>query len=63
VRLRVKAGALEVAIEPLMNDQEHDTRASVGTVYWEGAVTALVGGKAAGRGYLELTGYWRPMKL
>lgn len=63
VRWRVKAGAIEVVIEPLMNDQEHDTRASVGTVYWEGAVTALIDGKRAGRGYLELTGYWRPMKL
>ena len=46
-----------------MNDQEHDTRASVGTVYWEGAVTALRDGKRVGRGYLELTGYWQPMKL
>jgi len=50
-------------IEPLFDDQEHDTRASVGTIYWEGAVTALAGGKRVGRGYLELTGYWRPMKL
>ena len=46
-----------------MDDQEHDTRSTVGTVYWEGAVVAHRGGKPAGRGYLELTGYWRPMKL
>jgi predicted secreted hydrolase len=32
-------------------------------VYWEGAVTASRSGKPAGRGYLELTGYFRPMKL
>ena len=63
VRWRVKAGQLEVSIVPLMDDQEHDTRASVGTVYWEGAVTAVVNGKTIGRGYLELTGYWRTMKL
>ena len=63
VRWRVTAGGMELAIEPLMFDQEHDTRASVGTVYWEGAVTASRDGKIAGRGYLELTGYWRPMKL
>ena len=63
VAWRVKAGALEVAIEPLLDDQEHDTRASVGTIYWEGAVTALAAGKPVGSGYLELTGYWRPMKL
>ena len=55
----VKAGDLELAIEPLFDDQEHDTRASSGTIYWEGAVRALRGGKPVGRGYLELTGYWR----
>jgi predicted secreted hydrolase len=60
---RVETPGTHFTIEPLMNDQEHDTRASVGTVYWEGAVTALIDGKPAGRGYLELTGYWRPMKL
>ena len=60
---RVRAGALVLLIEPLMDDQEHDTRASVGTVYWEGAVTAIIDGRSVGRGYLELTGYWRPMKL
>lgn len=63
VHWRVKAGGIEILIEPLMLDQEHDTRASVGTIYWEGAVTAAIEGRAVGRGYLELTGYWRPMKL
>lgn len=63
VAFRVQAGDLEIAIDPLMDDQEHDTRASVGTVYWEGAVTARSAGKIVGRGYLELTGYWQPMKL
>jgi predicted secreted hydrolase len=63
VAWRVTAGNVEVVIQPLMDDQEHDTRRSVGTIYWEGAVTALVEGKAAGRGYLELTGYWKAMKL
>jgi len=50
-------------LEPLMDDQELDARASTGTIYWEGAVRALHDGREAGRGYLELTGYWRPMKL
>lgn len=59
----VKAGALEVVIEPLMDDQEHDTRASAGTIYWEGAVRVLHNGKPIGRGYLELTGYGRPLRL
>jgi predicted secreted hydrolase len=50
-------------LEPLMDDQELDARASVGTVYWEGAVRAFDGANEVGRGYLELTGYGKPMKL
>lgn len=59
----VRAGDLELEIEPLFDDQEHDTRASTGTIYWEGAVRALRNGKRAGIGYLELTGYWRRINL
>lgn len=59
----VDAGDLQIAIEPLFDDQEHDTRASTGTIYWEGAARALIDGKPAGRGYLELTGYWRRVNL
>ncbi len=62
VAVRVEAGSLVLDLEPLMDDQELDARASTGTVYWEGAVRAQ-GEKAAGRGYLELTGYWKPLKL
>jgi predicted secreted hydrolase len=61
--MRVRAGELEVDLEPLMDDQELDSRASTGTIYWEGAVRAVQGGRLAGRGYLELTGYWKPLKL
>ena len=50
-------------LEPLMDDQELDARASVGTIYWEGAVRAYREQAEVGRGYLELTGYWQPMKL
>ena len=53
----------EFEIEPLFDDQEHDTRASTGTIYWEGAVRALRDGKPVGLGYLELTGYWRRVPL
>jgi len=55
--------ALVYTLEPLMDDQESDTRASVGAIYWEGAVRALANGKIVGRGYLELTGYHRAMRL
>ncbi len=63
VAVRVQAGALSLELEPLMDDQELDARASTGTVYWEGAVRAGQGEKAVGQGYLELTGYWKPLKL
>ncbi len=63
VSVRAHAGALILELEPLMDDQELDARASTGTVYWEGAVRARQGEKAQGRGYLELTGYWKPFKL
>ncbi|MCL4799399.1 MAG: carotenoid 1,2-hydratase [Burkholderiales bacterium] len=63
VAMRVRAGTLELELAPMMDDQELDSRASVGTVYWEGAVRALEGEREIGRGYLELTGYWRPLRL
>jgi len=50
-------------LEPLMDDQELDSRASTGTIYWEGAVSAYKDKSLLGHGYLELTGYWKPMKL
>jgi predicted secreted hydrolase len=53
----------DLVLKPLMDDQELDSRASTGTIYWEGAVRALRGASEVGKGYLELTGYWRPMKL
>jgi len=53
----------DLRLEPLMDDQELDARASTGTIYWEGAVRAFQGDNEVGRGYLELTGYWKPMKL
>jgi predicted secreted hydrolase len=69
VAMRVEAGSVRLVLVPLMDDQEFDSRASTGAVYWEGAVTALKPatdresdtseGKAVGHGYLELTGYFR----
>lgn len=63
VAVTITAGPYHWDIEPLMDDQELDSRASTGAVYWEGAVTVLQEGKAVGRGYLEMTGYVSPMKL
>jgi predicted secreted hydrolase len=63
VAVTVKTSQDNLVLQPLMDDQELDARASTGTIYWEGAVTALRGAAPVGKGYLELTGYWRPMKL
>ncbi|WP_233556466.1 carotenoid 1,2-hydratase [Noviherbaspirillum sedimenti] len=50
-------------LSPLQDDQELDSRQSTGAVYWEGAVTIRRNGHPAGHGYLELTGYVKPLKL
>ncbi|HTD06875.1 carotenoid 1,2-hydratase [Undibacterium sp.] len=48
---------------PLSDNQELDSRRSTGAIYWEGAVTVQRNGRPAGRGYLELTGYNKALKL
>jgi predicted secreted hydrolase len=63
VAMRLQAGARTLDLVPLMDDQELDSRASVGTIYWEGAVRAMSGARAVGRGYLELTGYGGPLRI
>ncbi|MGP1678425.1 MAG: lipocalin-like domain-containing protein [Burkholderiales bacterium] len=63
VAMRLRAGEFELELEPMMDDQELDSRASTGTIYWEGAVRARAAGKLQGYGYLELTGYWRPLRM
>ena len=63
VAMTLDIGTRRLTLEPLMNDQELDSRRSTGVVYWEGAVRALEGGKRVGLGYLELTGYTGALKL
>ncbi len=63
VQLDVQVGAERWRLTPLQDDQELDSRRSTGAVYWEGAVTLERDGRRAGRGYLELTGYVKPLKL
>jgi predicted secreted hydrolase len=63
VAFRIEVPGLEIRIEPLMDDQENDTRATTGAVYWEGAVRAFRNGQRAGAGYLELTGYGQDLVL
>ncbi len=63
VAMKVVVLGREWLVEPMMDDQELDARGSTGTIYWEGAVRVKLDGALVGRGYLELTGYWRPMRL
>lgn len=64
VSQRLQLDDLSFELEPLFADQELDARASTGTLYWEGAVRVKSGNsKAWGKGYLEMTGYDRPMQL
>ncbi len=63
VAMALLTGGHELQLEPLMDDQEIDARASTGTIYWEGAVRARGEGKLLGMGYLELTGYWKPLRM
>jgi predicted secreted hydrolase len=56
-------GGREFDLDPLLDDQENDTRLTTGAIYWEGAVRASAAGHVAGRGYLELTGYGEPLRL
>ena len=63
VAMTVRAGDAEYVLEPLIDDQELDARTGIGTVYWEGAVRASQAEREIGRGYLELTGYGKALKL
>lgn len=63
VAMRLRVGAVAIDLMPLFDDQELDSRASVGTIYWEGAVRAVRDGKPVGRGYLELTGYGGALRI
>lgn len=58
VDYRIAGQWRRIAVTPLMPDQELDSRAGGGPLYWEGAVTV-----PGGRGYLELTGYGAPLKM
>jgi predicted secreted hydrolase len=63
VTFQIRAPGFDLELQPLLDDQESDTRSSTGAIYWEGAVTALRDGRRLGRGYLELTGYGEVLRL
>jgi predicted secreted hydrolase len=59
-RIQVPPAGIDLAIAPLLADQELHTEGSTGIIYWEGAIAGR--GFSGGRtvtceGYAELTGY------
>jgi len=64
VEMAIQLGELRLLLDPLLDDQELDTRAATGVLYWEGAVRIRdAGGRSIGRGYLELTGYGEALRI
>ncbi|MBC8119336.1 MAG: carotenoid 1,2-hydratase [Burkholderiaceae bacterium] len=59
----IRIGRRIFTTQPLLNDQELDSRLTTGAVYWEGASRLLEDGRQVGRGYLEMTGYVAPLRL
>jgi len=58
VQWSIATPAGRFGIAALLDDQELDSRASTGSIYWEGlAQLADASGRPIGRGYLEMTGY------
>lgn len=64
--LNVPSAQLRVQIKPVLADQELRTSQSTQVSYWEGAVDVsgeYRGSPVQGQGYVELTGYTRPLKM
>lgn len=56
--LHLPDGERQWHLTPLFDNQEYDSRMTGGPVYWEGAVRSN-----GASGYLELTGYFQPLKM
>ncbi|MCZ2103142.1 MAG: carotenoid 1,2-hydratase [Comamonadaceae bacterium] len=64
VQWQIETPAGRMQVRALVDDQELDSRASTGAIYWEG-LSALLSdaGREIGLGYLEMTGYAAPLQL
>ena len=64
VEWTVRTPADFYTVRAVVDDQELDSRASTGAIYWEG-LSDLVdsNGRRVGRGYLEMTGYAKRLRL
>ncbi len=64
VEWRVQTPAGDFTVHALLDDQELDSQGSTGAIYWEGLSELRdAGGRAVGRGYLEMTGYAKRLQL
>jgi predicted secreted hydrolase len=64
VEWMVRTPADFYTVRALVDNQELDSRASTGAIYWEGLSDLLDGaGRRVGRGYLEMTGYAQRLRL
>ena len=60
----VRTPAGNFGVKALVDNQELDSRASTGAVYWEGLSELTdAQGQGVGQGYLEMTGYASPLRL
>jgi predicted secreted hydrolase len=51
-------------VKAVIDNQELDSRQSTGSIYWEGLSDLIdSNGKRVGRGYLEMTGYAKPLRM
>ena len=51
-------------VKAVIDNQELDSRQSTGAIYWEGLSDLIdSNGKLVGKGYLEMTGYSKPLQL
>ena len=64
VQWAVETPVGKFSVNALLDNQELDSRGSVGAIYWEGLSDLLdEAGRKVGRGYLEMTGYAAALRL
>ncbi len=64
VEWRLDTPAGQFGVKALLDNQELDSRASTGAIYWEGLSELLdASGRRVGLGYLEMTGYASALRL
>ena len=60
----VRTPADYYVVKAVLDNQELDSRNSTGAIYWEGLCDLFNSNRQrVGRGYLEMTGYAKPLVL